>query len=88
MTANVDYWSNPDDWRIGAACRGLDLALWFPPKGGRADDAIRICRTCDVTAECLADAFAHGSLDDKGIRGGLYEKDRRRMRSGTSTRSA
>lgn len=81
MTTNVDESSGPADWQVQAACRGHDLALWFPPQGGRADHAIRICRTCDVTAECLADALKYGSIDDKGVRGGLYEHKRRQLRS-------
>jgi WhiB family redox-sensing transcriptional regulator len=65
-------------WWTRAACRGKDADQWFPEKGGGTRAAKRICGTCPVQAECLADALER---DERfGVWGGLSERERRRLK--------
>ncbi len=49
------------EWRMNAACRGVDPELFFPAaEGGPARDAQvaaakAVCARCPVRRECLAD---------------------------------
>ena len=61
-------------WRMRAACRDEDPALFFPEPGGTATAAKRICADCLVKAECLAFAVASG--ERHGVFGGLSERER------------
>jgi WhiB family redox-sensing transcriptional regulator len=69
------------DWRVHAACRGKDPALFFPDLGrGRAlynrrvREAQRICLECPVISECLR--YALVSNASYGVWGGTSELDR------------
>jgi WhiB family redox-sensing transcriptional regulator len=72
------------DWQADAACRDLDVTLFFPDgrTGWRAQaqiaEAKAICRRCDVQAECLA--FAMETGEQYGIWGGLDEDERLELR--------
>ena len=66
-------------WRARAACRGIDLAVFFPGRGESAEPARRICESCPVRQRCLDYAISHGIVH--GIWGGLTERDRRVLRS-------
>jgi WhiB family redox-sensing transcriptional regulator len=69
-------------WTRQAACRGWSTSLWFPDRG-EADNgrtAKRICSSCPVRAECLADADVYGDNTTAGIWGGLSGPQRRRAR--------
>ena len=66
------------DWRDQAACTYVDPDLWFPEKGESSDEAKRICRTCPVQADCLADALAH--YEQYGIWGGHSARKLRKLR--------
>lgn len=73
------------DFREFAACRGLDVDVFFPMgRPGspgferRAASARAVCAGCPVRARCLAFALAAG-LDD-GIFGGLDPAQRRAVR--------
>jgi WhiB family transcriptional regulator, redox-sensing transcriptional regulator len=66
-------------WREEAACRGADLALFFPGRGESAQPARQICARCPVRQECLEFALRHGEVH--GIWGGLTERDRRALRT-------
>jgi WhiB family redox-sensing transcriptional regulator len=74
----------PAHWRQWAACArpGIDPEVFFPPKGGSARRARRICASCPVQAPCLADALATSPWDDVhgGIRAGTTARERERMR--------
>ena len=71
-------------WRDRALCAEVDPELFFPEKGGTTRDPKRICRACDVRAECLDYALKHG--ERYGIYGGMSERERRRlMRHETTT---
>ena len=64
-------------WRMRAACRAADPALFFPELGESAGPAKQICADCLVKAECLAFAVASG--ERFGVFGGLSERERHGM---------
>lgn len=73
------------DWRDQALCAETDPELFFPEKGGDANPAKRVCRVCDVQAECLAYALTEGPV--RGIWGGTTERTRQRIRQALTTQS-
>lgn len=85
-------------WQAGAACRGTDVNLFFPPDGERTParerretEAKRVCRGCPVRTECLT--YALTRPEQTGVWGGLDEDERalerrRRMRTDRPTNRA
>jgi WhiB family redox-sensing transcriptional regulator len=69
----------PAGWRYRAACRGVELSVFFPGRGQSAEPARRICASCPVRQPCLEFALRHGITH--GIWGGLAERDRRALRT-------
>jgi len=67
-----------DQWRDRANCRGVDPNLFFPERGESTRDAKAVCQGCTVRHHCLVDALVTG--EKFGIRGGLSERERRRLR--------
>jgi WhiB family redox-sensing transcriptional regulator len=64
------------DWPSMAACRAGDPDALFV-QGAEQNVAKRICRSCPVRYECLADA-----LDNRiefGVWGGMTERERRAL---------
>ena len=68
------------EWQAGALCAQTDPELFFPQKGCGSLSAKRICRACEVRAECLDYALTAG---DRlfGVWGGMSERERRHLRS-------
>jgi WhiB family redox-sensing transcriptional regulator len=66
-------------WWEEAACRGAELALFFPGRGQSAEPARQICARCPVRQPCLDYAISHGITS--GIWGGLADRDRRPLRT-------
>lgn len=62
-------------WQNGAACAGVDPALFFPDDGVSSQDAMQVCRTCCVRQECLQSAISND--EPFGIWGGLTMSQRR-----------
>jgi WhiB family redox-sensing transcriptional regulator len=76
----VDHW----DWQRHAACRGMDLELFFhpegerdPSRGQRVAHAKTICAGCPVAAACRS--WAHRVEEPYGIWGGEGEDERRAL---------
>jgi WhiB family redox-sensing transcriptional regulator len=69
-------------WQDYALCAEIDGDLFFPEKGGSTREAKRVCRSCEVRAECLDYALEHGdeAWARHGIWGGMSERDRRRLK--------
>lgn len=67
-------------WQEHALCAQTDPEAFFPEKGGSTREAKRVCRSCEVRAECLEYAIEN---DERfGIWGGLSERERRRISRG------
>jgi len=70
--------SGSGDWQDRALCAQTDPEAFFPEKGGSTREAKKVCRACEVRAECLEYALER---DERfGIFGGLSERERRRMK--------
>ena len=82
-TGTSALWS----WRLRAACRHLDSAVFFPPDGehppqqdAREARAKAICGGCPVIGQCAAYAIQYG--ERYGVWGGLSERERAALASG------
>jgi WhiB family redox-sensing transcriptional regulator len=65
-------------WQDRALCSQTDPEAFFPEKGGSTREAKRVCRSCEVRAECLEYALEN---DERfGIWGGMSERERRRLK--------
>lgn len=69
---------NARTWRNDAACRNRPPHIWFPARGDRRmiDAAKKICRSCLVRSQCLAENI--GQVD--GVFGALTAGERRDLR--------
>lgn len=76
-------------WRDHAACAGMDPTVFYGPEivgrgnspAGRRwaeDIALRVCQSCDVTSECLAQALDHD--EEHGVWGATTPQDRDALR--------
>lgn len=65
------------EWQKRALCAKTDPAAFYPEQGQSTADARRICRRCDVRAECLDYAIEHD--EPFGIWGGLSRRERMRL---------
>ena len=72
-----------DGWMQRAACRGLDVELFYSPDVETAREAVRVCRACPVRRECLETAIL--SEEQFGVWGGTLERPRRRLLRGTAS---
>jgi WhiB family transcriptional regulator, redox-sensing transcriptional regulator len=69
-------------WQDRALCAQTDPEAFFPEKGGSTREAKKVCRACEVRAECLEYALEH---DERfGIWGGLSERERRKLKRGSA----
>jgi WhiB family redox-sensing transcriptional regulator len=71
------------NWRARAACLNCPPDLFFPGDRSevaeqRIEEAKRVCRSCEVSDECLA--YALKTEQAFGIWGGTDPKDRDRIR--------
>jgi WhiB family transcriptional regulator, redox-sensing transcriptional regulator len=66
-------------WRKRAACRGIDVEIFFPATEEDVDaaPAKAVCGVCPVRQACLEHALAH--REREGIWGGATERERRRI---------
>lgn len=66
-------------WRKRAACRGIDVEVFYPPTEEESDavEAKAICEMCPVRQACLEHALAH--REREGVWGGTTERERRRI---------
>ncbi|MHB8295964.1 MAG: WhiB family transcriptional regulator [Acidimicrobiales bacterium] len=63
-------------WRYKAACRGLDVSIFYPATDEDASEAKAVCDTCPVRQACLEHALFVRERD--GVWGGATERERRR----------
>lgn len=62
-------------WHEDALCASVGDDLWFPEKGESPKEAMKICRSCPVRAECLD--YALTWRQNFGVWGALTERGRR-----------
>jgi WhiB family redox-sensing transcriptional regulator len=64
------------EWRAEAACRDLDLTVFFPEPGdiGQLGRARTVCGGCPVRRSCLREGMSEG----QGIWGGSTTNERNR----------
>jgi WhiB family redox-sensing transcriptional regulator len=62
-------------WMELAACAGMPIETFFPPRGTTATAARAVCATCKVQPECLD--YARADSDTMGFWGGTSERERR-----------
>jgi len=81
-----------NDWRMNAACKGLDPEQFFSSdddvytkheRAEREAKAKAVCVRCDVRRECLSYAIAAG--ERYGIWGGMNGQERRALVRNRST---
>ncbi len=65
------------DWYDDAACRGLDVEIFYVEEPGKSGEALRVCATCPVRAVCHETAMREREFH--GIWGGTGEEHRRRI---------
>jgi WhiB family transcriptional regulator, redox-sensing transcriptional regulator len=65
-------------WTDRAACRGTDTEIFFPANPDEEAEALSICATCPVRAQCLD--YAVRNRETYGIWGGTTPEQRRRIR--------
>ncbi len=66
-------------WNNLAACRGLDIQVFFPDPAidDEADPARSVCSDCAVQGVCLEAAIDR--REKNGVWGGCTERERRRI---------
>lgn len=69
------------EWQLAAACRGMDVEIFFHPYGERRRQKERrielaksICHRCPVLDDCRRHALA--AVEPYGVWGGLSEEER------------
>lgn len=70
--------ADPAPWMDRGLCKETDPDAFFPDKGGSVWDAKKVCRRCEVRAECLD--YALGNDERFGIWGGTSERERRKLK--------
>ena len=66
------------DWKADAACRDLDVDLFFPDAESESGPALEVCAGCPVREACLD--FALRTRQHDGVWGGATETERKRIR--------
>lgn len=67
-------------WRWRAACLGVDMNVFYPPRfdGAPVNRALAFCAACPVVAECLD--LALRTADEWGVYGGKTPAERMAIR--------
>src|SRR4029450_2262552 len=92
----MDAWQEPFEdtgtsalwsWRVRAACRHVESAVFFAPDGERPPRrappetrAKAICGGCPVIGQCAASAIQYG--ERYGVWGGMSERERAALAPG------
>ena len=66
-----------NEWQERGACRGIEVALFFPAVEHEAYEAKAICSMCPVRARCLEFALEQG--ERFGIWGGYTTLERKEL---------
>ena len=66
-----------DNWKDHAACKGLDISVFFPGTGLRTSAVEKYCSVCPVIGPCLREALQGNRVS--GIWGGTTQGQRLRI---------
>ena len=67
-------------WRTFAACAGMNRAPFFPEVGNVPWEVRKVCASCPVIDDCLADTLRHEpSKERHGFFGGMSARQRERF---------
>jgi WhiB family redox-sensing transcriptional regulator len=66
-----------DDWKLSAACRGMDTRIFFPGLGSTGAEAKAVCAACPVAEPCREGAIER--REEFGIWGGITESTRKNI---------
>ncbi|MDA2954234.1 MAG: WhiB family transcriptional regulator [Actinomycetota bacterium] len=72
-------------WRAKGACQGLNPDIFYPDSEENCEQALSICKTCEVRIACLN--YALESREKQGVWGGASARERRKLLR-TNRRSA
>ena len=64
-------------WYDDAACKGLDVELFYAEEPGLTSQALRVCAACPVRTACREAAMT--DREAFGVWGGTLETHRRRI---------
>ena len=83
MALTAEAFASAIVWRVDAACRDTDPALFFPvgttgPAVDQIASAKQVCRSCLCKDACLD--FALSTNQDTGVWGATSEEERRIIR--------
>jgi WhiB family redox-sensing transcriptional regulator len=67
-------------WRDSAACKGLEVGLFFPTHPSGVIKAKKHCAVCPVRTDCLDWALSHPVTEDRGVFGGTTHQERSAIR--------
>ena len=65
-------------WRDNAACKGMDVNMFYPERGKSPKEAVAVCAGCIVVKECLK--YALDNNIKVGVFGGTTEFHRRKLK--------
>lgn len=68
------------DWTLAAACRGMNVEIFFADSRADIAAARAICARCPVRNDCADDALNTDGTYAYGVRAGLTGKQRDAMR--------
>jgi WhiB family redox-sensing transcriptional regulator len=72
--------NNDSRWEAKALCAEVDPELFFPEVGSHSRGAKSVCKSCEVTEQCLTMALGDPHLS--GVWGGTTDRERTRIRQG------
>lgn len=64
-------------WFDDAACRSVDVEIFYSEDPAATSQALQLCRSCPVRESCLRTAMEQREFD--GVWGGVSEAYRRRI---------
>lgn len=67
-------------WQEQAACRDMNVSVFFPDNYSGILKAKKVCAECAVRERCLDWALSHPMAEDRGVFGGTTHKERGKIR--------
>ena len=71
--------ANDPRWYLQAACKDVDVNVFYGGTAGSNRQAAKFCAQCPVRNECLEDALEYQPIDQYGFWGGISAHDRKKI---------